>query len=707
MVAIVLVCLGLVAGEEGSPGAPGGPADVAAYRAASSKAGRDAGAHVRLALWCEAHGMSAERMKHLALAVMYDPSNALARGLMGLVGYKGKWDRPEVVGKRIEDDPARRALVAEYLDRRARTATKPDAQARLAAWCGQNGLKEQAIAHYSEVVRLDPRREAAWRHLGYKKQGNRWVKPEEQAAEKLEAERQKHADKQWRPKLERIREGLESKDATRRARAEEAAAEVTDPRAVPMVWAVMSRGGERSRLAAVQMLGQIDGPSASNALATLALSHPSPEVRARTLETLLRRDPRDVIGRLVALVRKPFRYEVRRVDGPGSEGVLFVEGERFNIRRIYQDPPIDPRTIPPRLFAPWVPFDPYSPQNMMMVSRGIMDGMAITPTAPSPAGPSPAPLQQVGQAIAAHPQNAAAILKGAAHAPASPTTIPAGNLVFDTLAAAAYRDMQIAAAYQTVQQATRDMQRRLALDVQIVESTNAGINELNGRVLPILTALTGQDLGAEPEKWRAWWTDQLGYVYESPIPETKPTYTDTLRVQTPFTVGTTHTACFGAGTLVLSIDGPRAIESIQVGDRVLAQHPTTGLLGFRPVVAVHRNNPSPTFRIGVEGETIVATGIHRFWKAGQGWTMARDLKTGDRLRVVGATVEVRAIEPGDTQPVYNLDVAEDRDFFVGGKGVLVHDYSFVQPVLSPFDREPELTPSQPSHAPSMLGSKGS
>jgi hypothetical protein len=704
MVSIFLVCLGLVAGDEGPAGAQGGRADVAAYRAAASKAGRDAKAHVRLALWCEAHGMSGERMKHLALAVLYDPSNALARGLMGLVGYKGKWDRPEVVGKQIADDPARRELINEYLDRRSKTAMKPDAQARLAAWCEQKGLKEQAIAHYSEVVRLDPRREAAWRHLGYKKQGSRWVKPEEQAADRLEAERQKHADKQWRPKLERIREGLESKDASRRARAEEATAQVTDPRAVSMVWAVMSRGGERSRLAAVQMLGQIDGPAASNALASLAIFNPSPEVRARAIETLTRRDPRDVIGWLIALVRKPFRYEVRRLDGPGSEGTLFVEGERFNIRRIYQDPPVDPRTIPPRIFAASVPFDPYNMQNMMLVSAAIsgMNGMSITPT-----GPSPAALQQAAQAIAAHPQNAAAILKNAAHAPSAPASNPAGSLVFDTLAAAAYRDMQIAAAYQTIQQASQNMQQRLAQDVQIVDSTNAGIKDLNSRVLPILTTLTGQDLGTEPEKWRAWWTDQLGYVYQSNVPETKPTYTDTLRVQTPFTVGTTHTACFAAGTLVLTINGLQAIESIQVGDRVLSQDPTSGLLAFRPVVAVHRNQPTPTLRIAVDGETIVATGIHRFWKGGKGWTMARDLKPGDRLRVVGATVEVRSIEPADTQPVYNLDVAEDRDFFVGGKGLLVHDYSFVQPVLAPFDREPDLTAPSAAPSPSMLAPKGS
>ena len=66
--------------------------------------------------------------------------------------------------------------------------------------------------------------------------------------------------------------------------------------------------------------------------------------------------------------------------------------------------------------------------------------------------------------------------------------------------------------------------------------------------------------------------------------------------------------------------------------------------------------------------------------------MARELKAGDRLRIVGNVAEVQSIEPDRTQPVYNLDVAVNRNFFVGTKGFLVHDFSFVQAVLEPFDR---------------------
>ncbi len=250
-----------------------------------------------------------------------------------------------------------------------------------------------------------------------------------------------------------------------------------------------------------------------------------------------------------------------------------------------------------------------------------------------------------------------------------------------------------AAMTQTIQN-NQAVQQTLDNDVRTVEAVNDQINQINGRVLPVLKTLTGQDRGDEPDSWRRWWTDQLGYVYQSSNPTIKPTITETVSTpdfQLPVAVpGRRHTACFAAGTLVHTIDGPRVIESIQVGDSVLSQNTTTGLLAFQPVIAVHLNDPSPTLRIAIDGETIVATGIHRFWKAGKGWTMARELKAGDRLRMIGGVVEIEAIDTDKTQPVYNLDVADNRDFFVGTKGLLVHDFSFVHPVLTPFDRQPEL-----------------
>src|SRR5579885_2911094 len=153
----LLIAIAMLAAGWGQSPAPAAdrPPDRAAYEAARKQAGGDAKSQIRLALWCEQHCMTAERMKHLVAAVLADPSNALARGLMGLVSYRGKWERPDEVAREAREDPRRRASMQEYLERRAKAPAKADEQWKLAAWCERNGLKEQAVAHYHAVLRLD------------------------------------------------------------------------------------------------------------------------------------------------------------------------------------------------------------------------------------------------------------------------------------------------------------------------------------------------------------------------------------------------------------------------------------------------------------------------------------------------------------------------------------------------------------------------
>ena len=126
-------------------------------------------------------------------------------------------------------------------------------------------------------------------------------------------------------------------------------------------------------------------------------------------------------------------------------------------------------------------------------------------------------------------------------------------------------------------------------------------------------------------------------------------------------------ACFATGTLVQTLDGPRPIESLEVGAPVLCQNVTTGELEYQPVLAVHRDKPAPTLRITAGGESIVATGLQRFWKSGKGWTMARDLKAGDRLRIVGGVAKIASIETVPPEPVYNVDVAEETGLVRRGR----------------------------------------
>ena len=158
-------------------------------------------------------------------------------------------------------------------------------------------------------------------------------------------------------------------------------------------------------------------------------------------------------------------------------------------------------------------------------------------------------------------------------------------------------------------------------------------------------------------------------------------------------------SCFGAGTPVRTIDGTP-------GDRVAPgrrpgpdpEHADRAL-GYRPILVVHHNPPSPTFRIKLGGESIVCSHFHRFWIAGRGWVMARDLKAGDPVRTLGGVVPVEAVEADRSSRSSTSTWPTDADFFAGRLGALVHDNTLPDPRLAPFDAPPSLASSGLAPAP--------
>jgi hypothetical protein len=616
--------------------------------------------------------------------------------------YKGKWRRPEDVALAGRDDPATGKLLIEYHERRRATPQRADAQSKLAQWCQQNGLTEEALAHYSEVVRLDPSRETAWKHLGYKREGNGWIKPDEQAARRLESERQKRADLRWKPKLEKLRDGLLSPNSGRREQARRDLAEIRDPRAVPMVCRVLATGGEPLQIAAVNVLGQIDGPSASNALASLAVFSQSLVVSHLASEKLTVRDPRDVIGRLINLVRRPYKYTVRKGSGPGTSGELMVDGETFRLQRLYQYSSVDLRTIPffqnpyqlellrgPSNSNNFLSFNPVTPYGDQSGAVGLTDGIDARSLGNLAHGELPT------RATATTPSGSTISTQSIAN-----------GLWFMALQAAAgvatENEMILSQAIAENTRRNQAVQQSLADDVALVEAFNKQFNRLNDRVLPVLNMLSGLALGADPDTWKKWWTEQRGYIDmakgRTPMPMLADTALNPItppgspRANVLETSKFTLNPGFAAGTPVRTVEGLIPIESVQIGDRVLSRNTTTGSLEFQVVTGSHVIQPSPTYRLTFNTDIVVATGIQRFWQVGRGWTMARDLKTGDRVRIVAANDMVTESTPADIQPAYHLDVADDGDLFVCKAGVMVHDFGFVTPVPVPFD---QLTTDKP------------
>jgi hypothetical protein len=452
---------------------------------------------------------------------------------------------------------------------------------------------------------------------------------EQAAAEAREEHEQRLANHHWEPLLRRWKNWLGdwTSPAARRAEARERLATVTDPRAVPAILKVFAAGGsEAEQILRVGMLGRIDDPRSSRALAEMAVTGALPAARRMAIGILAGRPRRDYAGPLVERIHGKIRYQVKPVDGPGSTGALVLDTPRVRMILAYDAPAV---FQPAATFRGYAGYDP----NGLPV---IVQGRELD------RGIGPDKLREI-----------------------------------EVRTAAMIAEANIKA--QVVRQ-------RMADDLAAVEVLNQQAEESNARVLPVLEVAAGApaDLKDDEDAWHVWWYDTLGYSYQAPRQVTLQQNASPSQRPAPYI-----TTCFAAGTPVRTLDGLRPIEAIHAGDQILGQDAATGALSIQPVVFVHHNPPGKTLRVSLSGgESLVCSVYHRFWRANLGWAMARELRPGDALRTLGGLAKVATVEPDAVQPLYNLDVAGPRTFFAGEGSLLVHDNTLPDHRLEPFDALP-------------------
>jgi hypothetical protein len=221
-------------------------------------------------------------------------------------------------------------------------------------------------------------------------------------------------------------------------------------------------------------------------------------------------------------------------------------------------------------------------------------------------------------------------------------------------------------------------EQRVWYENQVTEAFNA-------LLMQALSGATGQKF-EKPNEWWNWWRDHNEYYASEDHPVARQYYTNTdnyysgastYEVRFPPPPPSARRAagmsCFAKGTLVWTKTGQRAIETLELGDLVLAQNVDTGELAYKPLVGRTVRPPSEILSVKVRGEEIRTTLGHPFWVAGSGWQMAKELKNGAILHGVTGFTRVTAVKHSEQAEAFNLVVADFSTYFVGENGLLVHD----------------------------------
>ncbi len=135
--------------------------------------------------------------------------------------------------------------------------------------------------------------------------------------------------------------------------------------------------------------------------------------------------------------------------------------------------------------------------------------------------------------------------------------------------------------------------------------------------------------------------------------------------------------CFTEGTSIALVNGSKPIEDIKVGDRVQSYDFNADCIQNRRVSEVFENETNILVKLSIGNDLIETTESHPFYVVNRGWVRARDISVGDELLSADGGIErvhnklvchfAKAVK------VYNFEVEDNHNYFVGNERVLVHN----------------------------------
>lgn len=565
-----------------------------------------------------------DRREQLAAVLEQSPDSAAARWQSGFVRNGNQWRSfDETAPLTAETD-----LLEKYRDRRREAASTPAGQIELADWCRRHRLREQERAHLQAAMNLAPAADhsAVLERLGHAQFGNVWLSREQIEQWQALNRRTELALKRKGTRIEKLAERLDGSPRQQET-AVAALRQLTDADLIPVIEYTFCGRSEPGATAAVEAFGKMDGYEATLALAKQAAFSNWPAVRKQATKLLKGRRFEDFVPALIGLLATPVTKQV------APSQLYYVEGTRADHRGA---------------IAQFVILSGY------ILARETNDQFQV------------AVMHQVDYRLTEALQGYFVRFRGGFHLEPE----GGGQTNFSTVNA------QLTAA-----RISNDTLRNAADKEKLIQETVDAVNErtdvLNRRVVAVLAAVAERDPNPDPANWWQWWSEftdtQLAARKETVVVAEDAEYVGDpyLRIR--------RRSCFAAGTPVWTDSGPVPIEQVQVGDRVLSQNIDSGELTYKTVLCTTVRPAKPLVSLKFGDESIVATGGHRFWATGEGWTKACDLRANALIRTVTGNSAVRAVETGPTAETYNLVVDSFHNYFVGRAGILVQDLPLPQP----------------------------
>jgi hypothetical protein len=691
---IVLACGAKGWAADSTPAKPNATIDSSRF----STADRD----VHDALAAELTGDNARRAELLSQALEDDPNCKTARWQAGFVKLDGAWITPQDAEQKFSSDPK----LGEYRQKRDQdaaagffsrgnvyaAATTGARNARLtrsssvenfsssglspaglkahvdlAHWCRANHLTDEERAHWTQVLLNDPSNSEAQSRLGMQfYMGSLATHAQIDTAKKQHATEDKQLA-EWKPIVVRLRTALNGGNESERTDAAAEIARITGPAVIPALeWAIHTDPASHAsakrdaatpfQRQAIATLGRITEQRATYSLAGLGVFASQAEIRRLATDELKKRPLHDFVPTLLAGLANPIRFDYAmafdRNEGTAAYRAVASQEGRDTIRQVQYSSTAS--GLPPN------------------VTGGLNDGAGLFATTDSTARRSSAETSRD-----AGPRNS---LSG----PRNWTQVP-GALALARQSALLETSFQ----NQNARIAQTNERINSVLEgVALKKSSDSTDDTANDGSDAIPDAALAKSAPSTANYWWNWWADYTeSQTTDKEVSITRyansSSYNRNLYPQrisatsaTPSTGRTSFVSsaeCFAAGTPVVTLTGPVAINKVQIGDRVLAQDADTGELAYKPVLGTTLRPPTDMVLVTTPDGAVRATRGHPFWIVGKGWRMAKELSVGDRVHGLHGSSTVTALERQPAEPAYNLVVADFGTYFVGAGQILAHD----------------------------------